>query len=97
MRAKIGHVDIGPGVIGHGEFDSGVYFDRGGPRAARFGFFLAPQRELIIGLLPWPAFGKEPMKFMLLLSLPALRPLNIIPSASPLCFMSPSFVPLRPT
>jgi hypothetical protein len=39
MRAETGHVDIGPGVISHGEFDSGVYFDRGGPRAARFGLF----------------------------------------------------------
>ena len=33
------HVDVWSWVIGHGELESGVYFDRGGRRAARFVFF----------------------------------------------------------
>ena len=44
MCTKNLHVDIWPWVIGHGELESGVYFDRGGRRAARFGFFSLPRR-----------------------------------------------------
>jgi hypothetical protein len=44
MCTKNLHVDTWSCVIGHGELESGVYFDRGGRRAARFGgFFVAPQ------------------------------------------------------
>jgi hypothetical protein len=44
MCTKNLHVDIWSWVIGHGELESGVYFDRGGRRAALFGFFfVAPQ------------------------------------------------------
>jgi len=44
MCTKNLHVDVWPWVIGHGELESGVYFDRGGRRAARFGFFSLPRR-----------------------------------------------------
>ena len=37
-------VDIWSWVISHGELESGDYFDRGGRRAARFGFFSLPRR-----------------------------------------------------
>ena len=39
MCPKMLHVDTWPGVIGHGAFESGVYFENGGWEAPRFGFF----------------------------------------------------------
>ena len=44
MCTKNLHVDIWSWVIGHGELESGVYFDRGGRRAARFGIFSLPRK-----------------------------------------------------
>jgi hypothetical protein len=38
------HVDTWSWVIGHGELESGVYFDQGGRRAARLVFFSLPRR-----------------------------------------------------
>ena len=52
MCTKKLHVDIWPGVIGHGAFESGVYFENGGREALRFGFFfVAPQGAPAPG--PW--------------------------------------------
>ena len=39
MCPKMLHVDTWPGVIGHGAFESGVYFENGRGKALRFVFF----------------------------------------------------------
>ena len=59
MCTKNLHVDIWSWVIGHGELESGVYFDRGGPVS---GFFVAPYHRAAQRQRPAPCLVRCSLK-----------------------------------